>query len=202
VDIDNSTDISIDDIDNRKVIYTEDEGLSKGAWPPPDKIYLWDSSSSLVQIYDDLATAYGDAASGDTLVLGAGTHTLSSKLTISIEISIVGHYREGAIILGAFADDLIEITTNGTVSFKDVKLENSHTGNVVSASCESTGTLIGIFDRCYLSAISSGGTADGLIIDSSSGNNIIRLNQCIIESTPFTTGHCIDITDATSSAVA
>lgn len=83
--------------------------------------------------YDDLATAMAAAIGGDVIVLGPGTHTITSKLTVTSGVGIIGHGIDITTIactsdLGG--DEMIEIEASSFL----LNLSLSWTNNSSSAT--------------------------------------------------------------------
>jgi len=160
------------------------------AWPSPNIVNRWDISTGKVVEETDLATAVSNAADGDTIALGDGTHTLASKLTITKELNFVGSGRENVTISGSFAGDLIEfgMTSFEEVSFQNLGFEIDNAGNVVAISGEAASGGTVTFNNCRIKARSTGGTADAV---NSSDDDIVLIN-CEVEAFPDTSGYNIN----------
>lgn len=182
VDLDNATAISINDIDNRKVIYTEDDDLSKGAWPPPGKVYRWDVSAGLVILESDLPTAVSNLGSGDVIVLGIGSYTLTSQLSITTACTIIGPQSDDnniattpVSIAGDVDNGLIDVDGVDDVSFVNLYLENVSSTNGHTVTVDNANVH---FTNCYLYS----DAADCINADSTNGSTRVWIYGGTLES--------------------
>lgn len=195
VDIDNATDISISDIDNRKVVWTEDDNLFGGAWPPPGKVYRWDVSAGLVIIEDDLPTAVSNAASGDVIVLGIGTYTLTNQLSIATNISIIGAPNDDqnlnfyTYITGDVTGGLILI--DGNISLTNLYTENNATTGAGHGIVIEDGRAW--ITNCQIFGSSGDDVADGIYMDATGGTTQLYLFGGRVGCSPGTIGYAINL---------
>lgn len=204
VDLDNATDISIDNIDNRKVVYTEDDQTSSGAWPGPGKVHRWDVSAGLVIIENDLPTAVTNSANGDVIILGIGTYTLASQLTVSTDISIIGvpldnQYQEFYTQITADIDGSTLLLT-GDVILANLYIENDTT----------TGDGHGVIVRnstcyirdCYIYGASGDDIADAVRLESTSATTRCYIFGGYYLASPTTTGYAVNCAQVTVTPTA
>lgn len=121
VDVDDSTAISINDIDNRKVIYTEDDETGAlNVWPRAGEVNI-DYVS-----YAAWALAIDALAANEQVIIGEGTY-ISDSERIDIDSSILGSGIDVSILSTTTKDYVLRLAKG------DIILENFTVSNTYSA---------------------------------------------------------------------
>lgn len=204
VDIDNATAISINDIDNRKVIYTEDDDLGKGAWPPPGKVYRWDDSAGLAILESDLPTAVTNSANGDVIALGVGTYTLTSQLTVSTDIAIIGAQFDTQS-QSTYTQITTDVDGSALLLTGDVALANLYIENVATTG-DGHGVIVRnsrcYIENCYIYGESGDDIADALRLERTSATTRAYVFGTYLECSPATTGYAVNCAQSNGSCSA
>ena len=120
-----------------------DSVKDKDGNPDNDDSYIWtnrDLKNTIVLetgskkvIYPDIYTAVDDAASGDTVLIEAGTYNLDSALTIQNAITVKGADKNDTILIGTCrftsGSPGATITLNGGATLENLTVKRDNTGD-------------------------------------------------------------------------
>lgn len=97
------------------------EALANGVWPSDDEVKIGSTA------YANFAAAYAAASNGDAIRLGIGTHTISSTISMTKNISIVGSDRDKTIIQSTDSGQIFICNNTTGITFKDLTIEYVNT---------------------------------------------------------------------------
>lgn len=180
VDLDNATAISINDIDNRKVIYTGDDGLLSGAWPNDQKAMIGTIE------YDTITAA--DTAAGATDVIKAGGGTFAEQVDLTNATYLIGT-GQGTIIQDSTSPSLTISKANAVV--QNLTAASNVAGTATALDNNAASNLYNIYLHAY-------GAGTNYAIDASDS---VVAHSCRVLAAGGTTNYAFRQTAATDPSI-